>query len=317
MSAQSADPRKKPRPAARPWTSYAARMSDPNAPDGVNASSPDARPFSPVCLSCGFPRKGLGDSITTCPECGAGWVRLCDGGSWLRDVTWGLKLVALGLAAWFVFGAFSVPPGSLRDALQFASAAALLTVWLGTRRLIPVAPHGPAVRAASVAITALLVMYIAVCTDVFGVLGSSVWGLTASRIDLRFDLLSSSVLKALEATAGAGLVVILFSLATNLRIRVRLKLSDWLVLAVGLLAGVGRPFSANLHQLLDYFFGMASTESAQVLRGLADSYLELFVTASTLGIVLAIWVLWLVCARAASQATSHAVHGNQCDRPAS
>lgn len=150
MWAQSADPRKKPRPAARPWTSYAACMSDPNAPDGVNESSPDARPFSPVCLSCGFPRKGLGNSITTCPECGAKWVRVSERHAWASETRWGLGSIALSVAAAL---AIVAPRTSALAMLRAGEFVCMICDWLlvvpglffylGLRALSRAAPDVP------------------------------------------------------------------------------------------------------------------------------------------------------------------------------
>lgn len=184
MSARSADAPKKPLPAVRPSPSYAARMSDPNSPVDVNGPSPDARPFSPVCLSCGFPRKGLGNSITTCPECGVAWARSSSDVVWLNDVRWGLKLMALGLIAWFALWAISAPIDLIGDyvrkeslflMLRCASAVALLAIWLGTRRLVPIGPRAPAVRAASGSVAALPLLFIVDCTGVLGAISSTVW----------------------------------------------------------------------------------------------------------------------------------------------
>lgn len=297
-------------------------MSEPNPTDEVNGLSSDARPFSPVCLSCGFPRKGLGDAIVNCPECGVAWARVSTDVGWLSEVRWGLKLIGFGLVAWYALGAVSVPIGLLEDydrkeyllfMLRCAKAAALVAIWLGARRLVPVGPRAPIMRAAAVSIAALPLLFIAQCTGVFGTINSTVWGLTASRIDLWLAPLSSWVITVLEFACGAGLVVILGLLATNLCVRVRPAPNHWLALAIGFLAGVGRPVSQNLSQLLDYFFGVASTESEQQLRSLVDWYLDLFVRTAMLGIVLAIWMLWLVCSRAASRATSQSARGGRCD----
>ncbi len=286
-------------------------MSDPHSPDAVNGLSPNARPFSPVCLSCGFPRKGLGDTIVNCPECGVAWARVVDHG-WVRDVRWGLALVAWGVGVWFALGALSslaailgnyTQRESLFDMLRCARAAALFVVWIGARRIVPNDRRPAPVRAAMHSLVWFAVLFVLKWLGLFGFVGSVVWGLTTSRVDLGLDPASSWVLMALEVVAGAGLVVILASLAGGLGARIRPALSPWAVLALGTLAGAGCPASANFLRIGNTLLGPAVAESSQVLRGLIDHSLGVFVSASAYATVLAIVALWLVCHRELSRAT--------------
>ncbi|MCC6969843.1 MAG: hypothetical protein IT434_06425 [Phycisphaerales bacterium] len=271
----------------------------------------ESRSFSPVCLSCGFPRKGLVDAIVNCPECGTAWARVADHG-WLRDARWGLTLVAWGVGAWFTLGAISALVAmmgdftqreSLFDMLRCAKAAALLAVWIGARRVVPNDRRPAPVRAAMHSLAWFAVLYVLRWLGLFGFVGSMVWGLTTSRVDLQLDSASSWVLMALEFVAGAGLVLILTSLAERLGVRVRPGIRAWAVLAMGVLAGVGRVASLKFTDLVGALFDPAITESSQVLRGLIDRSLDIFVSASAYATVLAIVALWLVCHRAASRAT--------------
>lgn len=102
-------------------------MSEPNPTADVNGLSSDARPFSPVCLSCGFPRKGLGNAITTCPECGTRWVRVSDRHAWASETRWGLGAIAVSLA---VAVAIVAPRTSVLAMLRSGELVSMICDWL-------------------------------------------------------------------------------------------------------------------------------------------------------------------------------------------
>jgi len=199
-------------------------MSIPNAPDDskahphaegapragehrVAAPTSETRSFSPVCLSCGFPRKGLGDAIVNCPECGLAWARARDRHPWASELDWGLKLIFCGVGAGLLAEALEVAFGQSGGfgGTRVLSARGspwivlpiVACIWLGSRALRR-ALAGRAAAVAALVLGAMLALLCLTTTSVTDGIESLVYLLAEAK-----QLDSGRVLYPISDGAGA------------------------------------------------------------------------------------------------------------------